>query len=452
MCPKGDDPLTIGQVDEVQHIAMAVTHASVLSTSTGDFTITYDDNFGASWTTRPIPFCSGLVCGSLAYPDASDTLDTTATLASDQLSTVDDFYVDMQIQFIGDACGTTTLHPITGYVASTGVVTFTTSAAAANCGVGTSFKIVDSGTATANDADGITVLGAGVADAYVGAAISMGGDTGCTNFASVITGYTAGKVASTADASTCSRDGTYEIIQGASPATIKKALLDLPNEVIRDVDVSLAAVSQSGIAVTMTYAVTFKNPANNNGRLLKVGLAGCNKAGCAPQYRGIAGNRGVGNRGLGIGTGTTTLSVLGADHCGWLTARGSQVSNDANSRVIASYVVTIAASGTPDTFAVARNGGAASTAAAIDGTAQSVDCGLTLTFSSTTDAEAGDSWTFNIGSTGAGSIYSGVIVSTTGTKEAAECANRGSCDGETGVCNCFPGHTDEDCSIQSSLA
>lgn len=34
----------------------------------------------------------------------------------------------------------------------------------------------------------------------------------------------------------------------------------------------------------------------------------------------------------------------------------------------------------------------------------------------------------------------------------AECSNRGICDTDSGVCQCFPGYTDDNCAIQSSLA
>jgi len=34
----------------------------------------------------------------------------------------------------------------------------------------------------------------------------------------------------------------------------------------------------------------------------------------------------------------------------------------------------------------------------------------------------------------------------------AECSNRGICDDSTGICKCFPGYTNDDCSVQNSIA
>merc|ERR1711881_620384 len=39
-----------------------------------------------------------------------------------------------------------------------------------------------------------------------------------------------------------------------------------------------------------------------------------------------------------------------------------------------------------------------------------------------------------------------------GSQENTICSNRGLCDFETGVCKCFNGFTDDDCSVQNALA
>lgn len=53
-CPKGDDPLTLSQVADVETFALEATTANQLLKS-GHFTLTYKDTFNGVWTTRPIP-------------------------------------------------------------------------------------------------------------------------------------------------------------------------------------------------------------------------------------------------------------------------------------------------------------------------------------------------------------------------------------------------------------
>lgn len=43
------------------------------------------------------------------------------------------------------------------------------------------------------------------------------------------------------------------------------------------------------------------------------------------------------------------------------------------------------------------------------------------------------------------------VTDTVGTKNEDTCSGRGSCDGGTGLCKCFEGYTDEDCSMQTIL-
>jgi len=45
-----------------------------------------------------------------------------------------------------------------------------------------------------------------------------------------------------------------------------------------------------------------------------------------------------------------------------------------------------------------------------------------------------------------------IFVDQRGTTEEAECSNRGLCDQSTGICECFKGYTDDDCSRQDALA
>ena len=45
-----------------------------------------------------------------------------------------------------------------------------------------------------------------------------------------------------------------------------------------------------------------------------------------------------------------------------------------------------------------------------------------------------------------------VFVDQRGSTEEAECSNRGLCDQSTGLCECFKGYTDDDCSRQNALS
>jgi hypothetical protein len=50
------------------------------------------------------------------------------------------------------------------------------------------------------------------------------------------------------------------------------------------------------------------------------------------------------------------------------------------------------------------------------------------------------------------SLAHNVIISRPADTEMYECSRRGVCDYDTGICECFQGFTDEDCSVQSNLA
>merc|ERR1711959_743534 len=55
------------------------------------------------------------------------------------------------------------------------------------------------------------------------------------------------------------------------------------------------------------------------------------------------------------------------------------------------------------------------------------------------------------GTTAASTVHCHVQELWKGEDEAAECSNRGICDSKSGVCECFTGHTDEDCSEMTAL-
>jgi len=65
---------------------------------------------------------------------------------------------------------------------------------------------------------------------------------------------------------------------------------------------------------------------------------------------------------------------------------------------VAQYVVEIDATGTPDTFKWSHDGGSTWEAAgvAITGAAQTLDCGVQVTFANTTGHTLGDTWTSNV--------------------------------------------------------
>jgi len=50
------------------------------------------------------------------------------------------------------------------------------------------------------------------------------------------------------------------------------------------------------------------------------------------------------------------------------------------------------------------------------------------------------------------SVYKFVPDSTSTYQYVAPCANRGLCNTDSGMCECFPGYTDDNCAVQNSLA
>jgi len=75
-CPQGDDPLTEGGDDEVQYIDIGACPSSTSGASGDQFYLTYHDNYGGTWNTRPYNLGTRNVAG------VTGTLATSNAVAS----------------------------------------------------------------------------------------------------------------------------------------------------------------------------------------------------------------------------------------------------------------------------------------------------------------------------------------------------------------------------------
>jgi len=69
MCPKSDDPLTTGQVSEVQTVSLSC--ATTSDEIQGDYSLVYTDSYGGVWTTRPIDGKDGTGSTMHAYSNTN---------------------------------------------------------------------------------------------------------------------------------------------------------------------------------------------------------------------------------------------------------------------------------------------------------------------------------------------------------------------------------------------
>jgi hypothetical protein len=239
-----------------------------------------------------------------------------------------------------------------------------------------------------------------------------------------------------------------------------RALQELPNNVIPSVDVKMAANTLSLYA----FNITFSDPANSgNQNEIAINSEGCVWDGCQPRYDGVRVQTAFKNH-----EATLTVSQLTTNAASTFENRMSFDTDTTRDETweplynypldhVVPYGQAAALSATAD-YAFGRGRSAygvqvlrkesnvytarISNPQAITFTVQTGTVGL-LALKSRGDRDH----TFN------DMVYfkSSTTEITRGTTESSECAGRGACDTETGLCECYEGYYGESCSKQTVM-
>jgi hypothetical protein len=214
-----------------------------------------------------------------------------------------------------------------------------------------------------------------------------------------------------------------------SAAAVARVLTGLPNQAVPEISVAMTSNALSLYA----YTVTFTHAGNSgNQHSIVMNSEGCNVDGCQPRYDGVRTQHIVTASGITV----ASSSIAGTD-----IAVGISGMTAGGGDVVTLYGANVVPGESLKTSSVAT------TTATLIGTATAASSGVVtmVVAKSSSDGSGVSDWT-----TGEG-VKSATYEITRGTYEATECSSRGTCDRDSGMCECAPGYTGISCATQTII-
>jgi hypothetical protein len=228
----------------------------------------------------------------------------------------------------------------------------------------------------------------------------------------------------------------------AVEADIKAALEALPNFVIGDATVTLATPSEDSVSFTVQMLHPDGSTMGEQALLMCPDVNGCTAAGCQPVHQQI---RKVTESHSGI-VALNTDSVL-------VPPAFAATGEEYDMTITVTVTAGMDASANNFAIAIANAAGSAIASAAmvaqpipVDNDKVYVGYGAYLNFNSRTVATGTYTIKFAVAQCAVTETVTASVYS-----EHAECSNRGACDRETGLCQCFDGYYGHNCAQQSIL-